>query len=144
MIKDGERFKEEDEKRKVFNEIRTKAEAYITDTEKNLETFSDFLTEADKTEIQAEMEKLRTVLDKSETTKEEMKNAHDVLSKLTMTKFAAAYNVKKLRNELTCCRNKLQVLRNRYDFGIQCREFAFCMIKCRCSYNFCNNLWHCL
>jgi len=34
MVKDAEQFKEEDEKRKKFNEFKTKAESLITDTEK--------------------------------------------------------------------------------------------------------------
>ncbi len=64
----------------------------ITDTEKNLETFVSYLSESERAEVEQHIEKLREVLDKEGVTGDEIKATQDALAKVTMDKFAAAYN----------------------------------------------------
>jgi len=98
MVQEAAQFKEEDDKRRVFNEFKTKGESVINETEKSLETYSDFLSEEEKKDLEKAMDDVRMTLEKPGITGEELKAQIDDLSKKTMTIFASAYSKQSAKN----------------------------------------------
>jgi len=71
-----------------------------------MENFSDYLADTEKSELEAEMEKLRQVLEKENVTGDEIKTAHETFAKITMDKFAAAYNKQAQKSSSNTKENK--------------------------------------
>ncbi|HOW50476.1 MAG TPA: molecular chaperone DnaK [bacterium] len=66
MIADGEKFKDEDEKRKQLVEVRNNAEQLIYSTEKSLKEFGDKITEDEKRDIEEKIADLRKGLESND------------------------------------------------------------------------------
>jgi molecular chaperone DnaK len=62
MVKDAERFKEEDHKKREEIDARNQADALVYQTEKNLKEYKDKISSDDATRLESDMEAVRTVL----------------------------------------------------------------------------------
>ncbi len=88
MVKDAEKFAEEDEKRKKLVEARNSSDSLIYSTEKSIKELGDKVDAAKKEEIEGSIKKLREAaqgddLEKIEQASEELnKHLHDLSSKL--------------------------------------------------------------
>jgi molecular chaperone DnaK len=78
-VKDAEQYAEEDKKRKEEIEIRNNADSMVYQSEKALNDLGDKVGDSDKSEIQAEIEKVKEAL--KGTDSEAIKNATEALSK---------------------------------------------------------------
>lgn len=93
MVADAEKNKAEDQKRRDMIENKNKAEAVITDAEKNIDQFKDTLTSDDITAIRDEITKLRQVLD-NETDPAALNSAIEAFNSVTLKRFGDAYSKK--------------------------------------------------
>ncbi|RKH24149.1 molecular chaperone DnaK [Corallococcus sp. AB018] len=66
MINDAQSHSADDKKKKELAELRNNADGLIYTTEKSLEEYANLLSEKDKGEIQADLERLRSVLNTSD------------------------------------------------------------------------------
>ncbi|NNB86874.1 molecular chaperone DnaK [Corallococcus exiguus] len=66
MINDAQSHSADDKKKKELAELRNNADGLIYTTEKSLEEYASLLSEKDKGEIQADLERLRSVLNTSD------------------------------------------------------------------------------
>ncbi|MFP2901590.1 molecular chaperone DnaK [Corallococcus sp. 4LFB] len=66
MITDAQSHSADDKKKKELAELRNNADGLIYTTEKSLEEYANLLSEKDKGEIQADLERLRSVLNTSD------------------------------------------------------------------------------
>ncbi len=82
-VKEAEQYAEEDKKRKEEVETRNNAESAVFQCEKTLKELGDKISESEKSDIQAEIDKVKEALKGTDT--EAIKNAHDAL----MQKFYA-------------------------------------------------------
>lgn len=82
-VKEAEQYAEEDKKRKEEVETRNNAESAVFQCEKTLKDLGDKISESEKSDIQAEIDKVKEALKGTDT--EAIKNAHDAL----MQKFYA-------------------------------------------------------
>ena len=78
-VKEAEQYAEEDKKRKEEVEVRNNADSMVYQSEKALNDLGDKVSEGEKSEIQAEIEKVKTALSGSDT--DAIKNATEELSK---------------------------------------------------------------
>jgi molecular chaperone DnaK len=62
MVKDAERFKEEDHKKREEIDARNQADALVYQTEKNLKEYKDKISSDDATRLESDMEAVRTAL----------------------------------------------------------------------------------
>ncbi|MFB1480213.1 molecular chaperone DnaK [Corallococcus sp. RDP092CA] len=66
MINDAQSHSADDKKKKELAELRNNADGLIYTTEKSLEEYANLLSEKDREEIQADLERLRSVLNTSD------------------------------------------------------------------------------
>ncbi|NOK21902.1 molecular chaperone DnaK [Corallococcus carmarthensis] len=66
MITDAQSHSVDDKKKKELAELRNNADGLIYTTEKSLEEYANLLSEKDKGEIQADLERLRSILNTSD------------------------------------------------------------------------------
>jgi molecular chaperone DnaK len=66
MINDAQSHSADDKKKKELAELRNNADGLIYTTEKSLEEYANLLSEKDRNEIQADLERLRSVLNTSD------------------------------------------------------------------------------
>ncbi|RKG64166.1 molecular chaperone DnaK [Corallococcus sp. CA054B] len=66
MINDAQSHSADDKKKKELAELRNNADGLIYTTEKSLEEYANLLSEKDRGEIQADLERLRSVLNTSD------------------------------------------------------------------------------
>lgn len=77
-VKEAEKYAEEDKKRKEDIEVRNNADSLVYQSEKSLNELGDKISDTDKNEIKAEIEKVKNALSGSDT--EAIKNATEALS----------------------------------------------------------------
>ncbi|MBQ9950407.1 MAG: Hsp70 family protein, partial [Clostridia bacterium] len=88
-VDEAERYAEEDKKRKEEVDARNQADNLIYTTEKSLKDFGDKVTPDEKTEIEAEIEKVKKALEGSNT--EEIKTACEKLTEVSYKSFGRIY-----------------------------------------------------
>ncbi|WP_370931550.1 molecular chaperone DnaK [Bartonella sp. DGB1] len=89
MVKDAEANAEEDKKRRNMVEVKNQAEALVHTTEKSLADYGDKLSEADKKEIEAALQDLRSSLE--DTDADVIKGKTEVLAQASMKLGQAMY-----------------------------------------------------
>ncbi len=67
-VAEGEKFREEDEKRKKTIEVKNEAESFYYETEKSLEEAGDKVTEEEKANVNAKREALKQAIDSNDLT----------------------------------------------------------------------------
>ena len=80
MVKEAEKFAEEDKKKKESAELKNQADTAVYATEKSLKDFGDKVSEEDKKKIQEKLDALKEVLKKSDAGKKEIQKALDELT----------------------------------------------------------------
>lgn len=80
MVKEAERYAEEDKKRKELAELKNKADNLIYTTEKSLKDFGSKISETEKKNIESKLNALKETLKKPSPTKEELQKAMDELT----------------------------------------------------------------
>jgi len=80
MVKDAERFAEEDKKKKEKIETKNKADSLVYQTEKMLSDLKDKISEDDKAKIKKEVENVKAALESDDT--ERIQKATDDLTKV--------------------------------------------------------------
>ncbi len=81
MVKEAEKFAEEDKQKKEIVELRNKADTAVYATEKSLKEFGDKVSADEKKKIQEKLDGLRESLKKSDASKEEIQKGLDELTK---------------------------------------------------------------
>jgi len=84
MVKDAEANASADKARKEFVEAKNHADSSLYEAEKNLKEFADKIDAATKATIEAEMQKVKDLLAKENTSAAELKTATDNLSQALM------------------------------------------------------------
>merc|ERR1712198_813168 len=98
MVKNAERFAEEDRRRKDQVETINQAESIIHDTESKMEEFKDQLPEEESTKLKEHIEKVKGILaNKENETAESIKTATNDLQQASLKLFEMAY--KKMASE---------------------------------------------
>lgn len=80
MVKEAEKFAEEDKKKKEDVELRNRADTAAYATEKSLKDFGDKVSDDEKKKIQEKLDILKEILKKSDAGKEEIQKALDELT----------------------------------------------------------------
>lgn len=80
MVKEAEKYAEEDKRKKELAELRNKADNLVYTTEKSLKDFGSKISETDKKNIESKLNTLKEILKKQSPTKEEMQRAMDELT----------------------------------------------------------------
>ena len=80
MVKEAEKFAEDDKTKKESVELRNKADTAVYSTEKSLKDFGDKVSDDDKKKIQEKLDILKEILKKSDVGKEEIQKALDELA----------------------------------------------------------------
>ena len=80
MVKEAEKFAEDDKTKKESVELRNKADTAVYSTEKSLKDFGDKVSDDDKKKIQEKLDILKEILKKSDVGKEEIQKALDELT----------------------------------------------------------------
>ena len=80
MVKEAEKFAEEDKKQKESVELKNQADTAVYATEKSLKEFGDKVSEEEKKKIQEKLEILKELLKKTDAGKEEIQKALDELT----------------------------------------------------------------
>jgi molecular chaperone DnaK len=80
MVREAERYAEEDKKKKELAETKNKAEGLIYTTEKSLKDFGDKVSEADKKNIESKLSQLKELLKKSDVQVSEIQKGIDELT----------------------------------------------------------------
>jgi len=83
MVKEAEKFAEQDKKRKETVELRNKADTLAYATEKSLKDYGDKVSEDDKKKIQEKTTELREILKKEDSTNEQIQKAMDELTQIS-------------------------------------------------------------
>ena len=81
MVKEAERYAEEDKKKKEMAEAKNKADTLVYSTEKALADYGDKISEADKKAIENKVNELKELLKKSDVTKDTLDKASEELTK---------------------------------------------------------------
>ncbi len=81
MVKDAEKYAEDDKKRKELAEIRNQADQLAFTTEKSLKDFGDKVSDGDKKAIEEKLKELKELVKKEGVTKPELEKAIEELSK---------------------------------------------------------------
>ncbi|MBD3264747.1 MAG: molecular chaperone DnaK [Candidatus Omnitrophica bacterium] len=79
MVKEAEKFAEEDKIRKEAVEVRNKADSVAYTTEKSLKDFGDKISPEDKSNIEQKLSALREILKRDNASKEEIQRSMDEL-----------------------------------------------------------------
>ncbi len=96
-VKEAAEFEAQDKKRKEAVEARNDADAFVFQTEKALEEVGDKIPEADKTQVQADMEAVKAVLERtkdqemSDSDLDELKAAKEKLMTSAQSLFTKMY-----------------------------------------------------
>ncbi|MCF7907483.1 MAG: molecular chaperone DnaK [Candidatus Omnitrophica bacterium] len=81
MVKEADKYADEDKQRKEAAELKNKADTLVYSTEKSLKDYGDKISEGDKTDIQNKLDALRETLKLKEATKEQIEKGLDELTK---------------------------------------------------------------
>eukprot|EP00122_Pirum_gemmata_P005585 Pgem_evm2s5091 len=90
MVRDAEKYAEEDNKRKEAIEARNSGESQITDVEKALEEYKEQITGDDRTKIEEAVKKMRDVLENESAEAAEIKEATSELQQVSLTMYQMA------------------------------------------------------
>jgi molecular chaperone DnaK len=96
-VKEAAEFEAQDKKRKEAVEARNDADAFVFQTEKALEEVGDKIPEADKTQVQADMEAVKAILERtkdqemSDSDLDELKAAKEKLMNSAQSLFTKMY-----------------------------------------------------
>jgi molecular chaperone DnaK len=91
MVKEAEQYAEEDAKRREAVEIRNQGDSLVYSTEKFLADNGEKIPDDVKTEVQADLDALKTVLENSEAAGEEIQAAIAKLGESSQKMGAAMY-----------------------------------------------------
>jgi len=91
MVRDAEKFAEEDKKKRERIEITLQAENIVTDTEKKMEEYSDQLPAEEVTKLKEGISEMRTVLADEGAATEDIKKKMDDLQQSSLKLFEMAY-----------------------------------------------------
>jgi len=80
MVKEAERYSEEDKKKKELAELRNKGDNLVYTTEKSLKDFGNKVSDSDKKNIEDKVSRLKEVLKKQDAGKDEIQKAIDELT----------------------------------------------------------------
>ncbi len=80
MVKEAEKFSEEDKKLKESVELRNKADTLVYATEKSLKDYGDKVSDDEKKKIQEKVDTLKEILKKETSTNEEIQKGVDELT----------------------------------------------------------------
>ena len=80
MVKESEKFAEEDKKKKESVELKNKADTAVYATEKSLKDFGDKVSDDEKKKIQEKLDILKEILKKSDPSKDDVEKALDELT----------------------------------------------------------------
>lgn len=81
MVKEAERYAEEDKKKKEVAELKNKADTLVYSTEKSLKDFGSKVSDSDKKNIEEKVNALKELLKKADINKDEIEKAMDELTK---------------------------------------------------------------
>ena len=80
MVKESEKFAEDDKKKKESVELKNKADTAVYATEKSLKDFGDKVSDDEKKKIQEKLDILKEILKKSDPSKDDVEKALDELT----------------------------------------------------------------
>lgn len=80
MVKESEKFAEEDKKKKEFVELKNKADTAVYATEKSLKDFGDKVSDDEKKKIQEKLDSLKEILKKTDPSNDQVQKALDELT----------------------------------------------------------------
>ncbi len=80
MVKEAEKFAQEDKNKKEDVELKNKADTAVYSTEKSLKDFGDKVSDDEKKKIQEKLDVLKEILKKTDAGKEEIQKALDELT----------------------------------------------------------------
>ena len=80
MVKESEKFAEDDKKKKESVELKNKADTAVYATEKSLKDFGDKVSDDEKKKIQEKLDILKEILKKSDPSKDDVQKALDELT----------------------------------------------------------------
>lgn len=92
MVKESEKYAEEDKKRKEFAETRNEADNLVYTTEKSLKDFGNKVSKGDKKAIEEKLENLKELIKKEGVAKEELEKS---MEELTQASYKLAEEVYK-------------------------------------------------
>ncbi len=81
MVKEAEKYANEDKKRKDSAELKNKADSLVYTTEKSLKDYGDKISEADKKDIQSKLDALRETLKQSDASPDRIEKGIDELTR---------------------------------------------------------------
>lgn len=81
MVKEADKYADEDKKRKEAAELKNQADTLVYSTEKSLKDYGDKISETEKTDIQNKLDALKETLKLKEATKEQIQKGLDELTK---------------------------------------------------------------
>ena len=96
-VEDAERYASEDKKRKEAIEARNEADSFVFQTEKALNEVGDKVPESDKTQVQADLEAVKAILERtkdqemSDSDVDELKAAKEKLTQSAQSVFTKMY-----------------------------------------------------
>lgn len=80
MVKEAEKYAEEDKKRKEIAEIHNRADTLVYSTEKSLKDYGDKVPDSDKKAIQDKLDSLKEILKREQATPQEIEKGIDDLT----------------------------------------------------------------
>lgn len=96
-VKEAQEFEAQDKKRKEAVEARNEADSFVFQTEKALSDVGDKISDSDKTQVQADLEAVKAILERtkdqemSDSDVDELKAAKEKLMNSAQTLFAKMY-----------------------------------------------------
>jgi len=106
MVRDAEKFAEEDKKKRERIEITLQAENIVSDTEKKMEEYSDQLPAEEVTKLKEGISGMRAVLANENAETEEIKKTMDELQQSSLKLFEMAYKKMAADREASSGENK--------------------------------------
>jgi len=99
MLKDAEKYAEEDKKRKELIEERNRADSTIHDIETKLDEYKDQLDSDEVKQLKEDAERLKEEMNREDANPEEIREKAGDIQKRSLSLFEAAYKKKMAENE---------------------------------------------
>jgi len=99
MLKDAEKYAEEDKKRKELIEERNRADQTIHDIESKLDEYKDSLDEAEFNQLKEDAARLKEDMNRDDATPEDIREKYGDIQKRSLSMFEAAYKKRMADNE---------------------------------------------
>ncbi|MBU1112278.1 MAG: Hsp70 family protein, partial [Candidatus Omnitrophica bacterium] len=81
MVKEAEKYADDDKKRKEAVELKNKADGLVYATDKSLKDYGEKISEADKNDIQSKLDSLKETLKQNDASADQIQKGIDELTK---------------------------------------------------------------